>query len=143
MFLENINTTQVVKPALVYPLYTLAGIVFPKTNPIILYHALTVAIGFGLTITLFVLARMLCQNSFSALYVLLLASLGGGLGFLFSSPERSADLSIPGVTFLSSFQKPHEALAAVLYLTSLVFFFLAIKNKKISLKQEKVILLGI
>jgi hypothetical protein len=36
-------------------------------------------------------------------------------------------LNIPGVTFLSSFQKPHEAVAALLYLSSLVFFYLSVK----------------
>ncbi|MFH1561541.1 MAG: hypothetical protein ABID04_03115, partial [Patescibacteria group bacterium] len=133
MFLENLNTTEIIKPTFVYPLYTLAGIAFPKADPIFLYHSLAIIIGLGLMITMFLLAQMLLKNSFYSLYVLLLASLGGGFGFLFSSAGKSADLSIPGVTFLSTFQKPHEALAAILYLTSLVLFFLALKNKKISL----------
>lgn len=131
MLVGNINTTEVVKPAFIYPLYTLAGIVFTKTDPILLYHVLAVTFGLGLAITLLLLAQMLVKNYYFSAGVLVLASLGGGFGFLVKLPEKSADLSIPGVTFLSTFQKPHEALAAILYLSALVLFYRAVKGKKV------------
>jgi len=123
----NINTTDSVKGALVYPVYTLTGMLFPKAGGISLYHTLSIIFGIVLALILFVLSYFLTNNRYYSLCVLFCVSLGGGFGFLF--PSIGADLSIPGVTFLSTFQKPHEAIAATFYLSSLVFFYLAITKK--------------
>ena len=130
ILLTNINTTATVRPAFVYPLYTIIGTIFLEANNILLYHALTLIGGALLIWGLFVLSNLLLKNTANTLWTLVLISLGGGLGFLFSTPGVSADLNIPGVTFLSNFQKPHEAVAALLYISSLIFFFLSIKEKK-------------
>ncbi|KKQ37022.1 MAG: hypothetical protein US54_C0047G0005 [Candidatus Roizmanbacteria bacterium GW2011_GWA2_37_7] len=131
ILLSNINTTERVKPAFVYPLYTTVAIIFPRVNNILLYHVLAIVCGILLASGIFVLSNLLLKKSFHSLYALLIISLGGGLGFLFSAPGISADLNIPGVTFFSTFQKPHEAIAAFLYISSLVFFFLSVDKKNI------------
>src|SRR3989338_4808612 len=42
-WLDNINTTAVVKPALVYPVYVMAGKLLAKINPVIVYQVLALA----------------------------------------------------------------------------------------------------
>ena len=130
LLLSNINTTKQVKPTFVYPLYTIPAVLFPKANTILLYHVLAMVCGILLASGIVVLSKLLLKKSLHSLYALLIISLGGGLGFIFSSLGMSADLSIPGVTFFSTFQKPHEAVAALLYLSSLVFFYLSIEKKE-------------
>ncbi|MDP3994571.1 MAG: hypothetical protein Q8P91_01955 [bacterium] len=127
IFLDNINTTETGKAALIYPLYTTAGILFPKIDNILLYHLLAIICGTLLAFGIYILSYTLVKNAYYALYILLLVAFGGGFGFLF--PSVGADLNIPGVTFLSTFQKPHEAVAALFYISSLVFFYLAIKKR--------------
>ncbi|PIZ63451.1 hypothetical protein COY16_01975 [Candidatus Roizmanbacteria bacterium CG_4_10_14_0_2_um_filter_39_13] len=133
ILLSNINTTEKGKPAFIYPIYTLSAILFPNVNNILLYQILAIGCGTLLALGIFAVTNFLIKKPFHSLYALLIISIGGGLGFLFSAPEMSTDLYIPGVTFLSNFQKPHEAIAALLYISSLVFFFLAVEQQKIRL----------
>lgn len=131
LFLQNPNTTQTTKPTLIYPLYTIAGTLFPKTNHILLYHSLALINTILLALGIYSLTFLLTKNHYFSLVSLLLTSLGGGFGFAFPSLGLLADLSIPGVTFLSNFQKPHEGLAGLLYMSSLILFFLtATKRQK-------------
>ncbi|PIZ64350.1 hypothetical protein COU87_01590 [Candidatus Roizmanbacteria bacterium CG10_big_fil_rev_8_21_14_0_10_39_12] len=132
LLLSNINTTESMRPALIYPLYTSIATIFPHADNILLYHSLAILCGLLLAIGIFVLSNMFVKKPLYSLYTLLIISLGGGLGFLFSAPDMSADLHIPGVTFLSSFQKPHEAVATLLYISSLVYFYFSIERKKLS-----------
>jgi hypothetical protein len=129
LLLSNINTTKQVKSTFIYPLYTIPAMLFPKTNNVLMYHILAVICSILLASGIMVLSNLLLRKTLYALYALLIIALGGGLGFLFSAPGISADLSIPGVTFFSTFQKPHEAIAALLYISSLVFFYLSIEKK--------------
>lgn len=122
----NINTTAKTKGAFAYPVYTVAAVIFPKTDGIILYHIMAIVFGIGLAFGIYFLSYLLTNNAYYALCVLVLTSLGGGLGYIFSS---SADLLIPGVTSFSNFQKPHEAFAALLYYSSLLFFYLAVVKR--------------
>ncbi len=131
ILLSNINTTEKVKSVFIYPIYTFSAILFPNINNILLYHTLAISCGTLLAIGIFTLTNILIKKPFYSLYALLIISLGGGFGFLFSAPEMSTDLYIPGVTFLSNFQKPHEAIAALLYISSLVFFFQSIEKQQI------------
>lgn len=127
ILLDNINTTEHVKGALVYPIYATTGILFPEIDGILLYHSLAIICGILLAFGIYILGYLLTQNAYYSLCILLLISFGGGLGFLF--PSVGADLNIPGVTFFSTFQKPHEAIAALLYTSSLVSFYLSIKKR--------------
>lgn len=131
VFLSNINTTEHIKPAFIYPLYTISAILFPNINNIMLYHILAIVCGIALATGIFVFSQLILKKYLYSFYSLILISLGGGLGFLFSSPEVSADLQVPGVTFLSNFQKPHEAVAALLYMSSLLFFYLSVEKKRV------------
>lgn len=129
LLLENFNTTELHKKALIYPLYIIAGNLFPNINHFILFHALATIGGLLLCCSIFISSYLILKNVVHSLVALILISLGGGLGWLFSSSGQSADINIPGITFFSSFQKPHEAVVAILYIFSLVFYFLSVKQR--------------
>jgi len=114
----------------VYTIYTITGTIFPKANNITLYYSLAIIFSVLLITCIYLLCGPFTNNSFQKIFILFLICFGGGLGFLFNSPQVSADTSIPGVTSLSNFQKPHEAISTILYTSSLVFFLLATKTKK-------------
>lgn len=131
LFLQNPNTTTTTQPTLVYPLYTLTGVLFPQANHILLYHYLSLICAILLALTIYYLTLLVTKNHNLSLLSLLLTTLGAGFGYILPSLVGiSADLSIPGVTSLSNFQKPHEGLATLLYSSSLIFFFLATTQHK-------------
>lgn len=84
----------------------------------------------ALMMSIYLLCGLFTKNPYQILLILFLFCFCGGFGFLFGSPQTSADTGIPGVTSLSNFQKPHEAISTILYTSSLVFFLLATKTKK-------------
>lgn len=128
LLLENFNTTEPLKAALIYPLYMITGNLFPNANHFILFHILAIICGLLLSSAIFFSSYLLLKDTAYSFVALLLTVLGGGLGWLFSSPGQAADIYIPGVTFFSSFQKPHQALATMLYIFALVFYFLSVKK---------------
>lgn len=141
LLLENFNTTEVQPKTLIYPLYTIAGNLFPNTSHFTLFYSLAVILGLLLCCTFFIFSYLLLEKPTYSLIALIITSLGGGLGWLFSSSGQSADINIPGVTFFSSFQKPHEALAAILYISSLILYFLSVKKQRPLLNLFSLILL--
>lgn len=127
--LENWNTTEGLPKTFIYPLYALAGILFSTVNPIFLYYTMAIIFSVLLCLTIFFISRWFLLDNRLSLISLFLISLGGGFGFLTSNPNQSADVSIPGVTLFSAFQKPHEALALILFSLSLALFFLCLQRK--------------
>lgn len=131
---ENFNTTDADhKKTFIYPLYIIVGNLFPHINNIILFHGTAIIFGIILCCSIFVLCLVLLEDVNYALVALFLISLGGGLGWLFSSMGQSADINIPWITFMISFQKPHQAIAAILYLSSLVCYFFSLQKNNIIL----------
>jgi len=130
-WLANINTTAVVKPALVYPVHVMAGKLLAKINPVIVYQVLALAAAVLLIKVIFILSYLIFRKWYYALLAVALISLGGGFGYLFAFTKVSVDLTVPGVTMLSNFQKPHEAIASIFYFISLFSYYAAIKREKI------------
>lgn len=127
--LENWNTTKGLPKTFIYPLYALAGILFSTVNPIFLYYTMAIIFSVLLCLTIFFISRWFLLDNRLSLISLFLISLGGGFGWLAGNPNQSADVSIPGVTLFSAFQKPHEALALILFSLSLILFFLCLQRK--------------
>lgn len=128
ILLQNLYTTDIQKSAFIYPMYTLLGKLFSKTNPFLLFHLLAIVTGFLLCVGIFLLAYSLLNNAYHSLIALALISLGGGLGWLFVNKFYSADLFITSFTFTSAFQRPHEAVGILLYMTSLILFSFSVQR---------------
>ncbi len=138
--LKNRYTSLEHQPSLVYPLYTGLGMIFPKTNPFLLFHLTTLATGSILFLCLFVISSYFLNSSKKAVsthktknYAVLSAlsiSLAGGLGWLFKHQFFSADINNTAFSFHSAFQRPHDAIGTCLYLLSLFNYFLFLKNIK-------------
>lgn len=127
--LPNLYTTEPNRPVLYYPLYTLSGMAFKAAPPFLLFHLLAVSFGFMLCLTVFYLAKIFIKEGINRFLAVPLTLLGGGLGWIFFPNTPSADLFMTGFTYLSHFQRAHEALAVVFYLLSLGSFYLYIKRR--------------
>lgn len=129
ILLKNIYTTDSHKAALFYPAYMLVGYLFRSFNPFLLFHVYAILAGAVLFILLYKLSQFFVKDRRYALFITVTSSVGGGIGWLFYPAIQSADLAITGFTFQSAFQRPHEALGMLLYLSSLCLFFKYVKNK--------------
>lgn len=130
--LENLYTTEMNKPALIYPLYTLVGNSFPKVNPFLLFHLLSIFSGAVLVVGVFYLSSFFLNSQRDKFVSLILIILGGGLGVFFFPQITSNDLFMTSFTFQSGLQRPHEAVGTLLYLAAMVFYFAGTtKNKPI------------
>ncbi len=129
LLLENFNTSQPTKPTLIYPFYTIAGNLFPNINYIILFHVLTIVCGFLLILAIFYSSFLLLKNTAYSLVSLLFISLGGGFGWLFSSSGQSADIYIPGLTFLFPSKNPTKQSPPFFPFFLLFFIFWRSKRK--------------
>lgn len=129
LLLENLYTSLPNKPIFMYPLYTLSGFFTRSINPFLVFHLLSLAIGLLFSIIVwFLLKKFLSKEYKLAAFFLII--FGGGLGWIFYPNLNSADLYITGFTFISQFQRAHEALGVSLYLISLVCFYLFTFSKK-------------
>lgn len=131
LLLSNSYTTTPHHPVLLYSVYTLAGSLFPSLNPFLLFHILAVLSSFIFLIVLFFLIKVFLKDIKIVFIVFFLVSLGGGLGWLFFPKIESADLFMTGFTFTSHFQRGHESLGILFYLSALVFFYLGTTRKNL------------
>ena len=134
ILLENLYTTEAPQKAILYyPTYTFLGFFFPQTPPFILFHCAAFLLGGALIIALFQMIKVFIRQKMLSLLALFLIVFGGGLGWLFFPKTASADLFITGFTFVSHFQRPHEAIGIFLYLYLLVsYFYDSEKERKFS-----------
>ncbi|MDO8638043.1 MAG: hypothetical protein Q7R43_00580 [Candidatus Daviesbacteria bacterium] len=128
ILLSNVYTTVENKPILLYPLYTISGSIFKNTNPYLLFHLMSIFVGLLLLFILWQTIKVFLPTSKMQFIALFLISLGGGIGWVFFPNISSSDLFMTGFTFQSHFQRPHEALGIILYLLSLIGFYL-VANK--------------
>lgn len=131
ILLNNAYTTLPNPQIIFYPLYTLSGLLFSNLNPFFIFHLLAAVFGLLLIITIWKITAVFLHSPLERLIAIFLTTTGGGIGWLFFPRLKSADLFITSFTYVSSFQRAHEALGVILYLVSLVAFFVAVKNKKI------------
>ena len=125
--MENFNTTDASQKTLIYPFYTIFGSLFPKINFILLFHLLSLVFDLILCLVILFCSYLFLKNYYYSLLALVLIGLGGGLGWAI---KMSADINMPGITFFSSFQRPHDALSSCFYLLSLSLFYLSVKRGK-------------
>lgn len=133
LLLSNSYTTIPHQPVLLYTVYTLTGFLFPRFNPFLLFHILATVSSFIFLIGLFFLIKIFIKETKFALVVLFLVSLGGGLGWIFFPNTESADLFMTGFTFMSHFQRGHESLGILFYLSALILFYLGAPKKNLFL----------
>lgn len=129
IFLKNVYSTESHKAALFYPTYTLIGFLFRSVNPFLLFHGFAILTSACLFIVLYRLSQFFIKDKRYGLFATVLASIGGGMGWLFYPAVQSADLAVTGFTFHSAFQRPHEALGVLLYLSSLSLFYRYIQRE--------------
>ena len=127
--LVNPYTTSEHEPILLYPLYTLVGVLVPHISPVLLFHLLALFCGLLLALTLLQVLRLLQYFNRRLIVAFFLIALGSGLGWLVF-PNMSPDLLMSGFTFTGAFQRPHEAISIILYLLSLILYYLGSSKKK-------------
>lgn len=119
--LSNLYTTTPNQPILMYPFYTLLGLIFKNINPFFLFHFWAAIFGLVLVFGIFYLLKFFLENFFERVVATMAITLGAGFGFLYPL-INSADATVTSFTFQSAFQRPHEAMAVLFYLFSVVFF---------------------
>lgn len=120
--LSNLYTTIPNQPILMYPLYTILGIIFKNIPPFFIFHLFAAIFGFILVFGIFHLLKYFVEKNIERFLALIAICLGTGLGFFYPR-INSPDASMTSFTFQSAFQRPHEAIAVLFYLAALVFFF--------------------
>jgi hypothetical protein len=141
LLLQNMYTSISNQSIFIYPLYTLTGNIFKTTNPFLLFHLNATFFGILLILGIFYLLQFFLKTFWEKILALLGICLGGGLGFLVYPNIQSADLSMTALTFLSAFQRGHEALGLLGYLLSLVLFFAI--NQEQSGERKKYLIIGV
>ena len=126
---QNAYTTESHKPILVYPLYTLLGVMFREHNPHVIFSASTIFFGVVLLLSLYKVSSVFLKKKRDVLASVFLTSLGGGLGWIFYPKLLFPDIAVTPFTFNSTFQKPHEALAVSFYFLSLALFYMGVKKR--------------
>ncbi|PJE63341.1 hypothetical protein COU88_00055, partial [Candidatus Roizmanbacteria bacterium CG10_big_fil_rev_8_21_14_0_10_39_6] len=130
VLLQNFYTVDTTRGALLYPIYTFVGYSFPHVNPFVLLHVVSTVAGFFLCMTIYWLIGYFIQSYKARLIAFFLILFGGGMGWIISGELGSADMFITGFTFHSAIQRGHEAIGTMLYLTSIVSFFVSLTTNK-------------
>jgi hypothetical protein len=131
LLLHNYYTTQAYAERLLYPVYPAIGYIFRLVNPFILFHVWAGICTFFLTAMIFIFSWKILKSFPLAVLSLFLIAFGGGIGWLFSDINQSADVSITGFMFTSAFQRPHEAIGLIVYFgTFMAYYFSFLKSFK-------------
>ncbi len=139
-YFQNAYTTHPHKSVIIYPLYTLLGILFSNYNPILIYTVAKVVLGFVLIIVIYKLAKVFLRNKKESLVATFLICLGGGFGWVTMGKLYLPDIAITPFTYLSTFERPHEILAVAFYLSSLALIFKGITKDEILVTLSSAIL---
>lgn len=124
ILLTNFYTTDINKPIIFYPLYTITGTIFKNMNVNDLYDNLKIITLFIILTVFLVCSLMFLRNFYSALLAFFLFSFIRGLGWIFKGNYHSPDLYMTSFTIRSAFQRPHEAVGIALYFLSVTFLYL-------------------
>lgn len=133
LLLQNFYTVDTTRGALLYPIYTFVGYSFPHVNPFVLFHVVSTVAGFLLCMAIYWLIGYFIQSYKARLVAFFLILFGGGMGWIVSGEFGSADMFVTGFTFHSAIQRGHEAIGTMLYLTSIVSFFVSLTTNKKSI----------
>ena len=141
---QNAYTTKTHSPIIIYPLYTLLGILFPSANVFVIYHAFSIILGLILLIMIYRTSMLFLKERWAVLSMFLVP-IAGGFGWLFAT-LGPPDLAWTPFTFTNVFQRPHEILAMTFYIAAYTLFYTGIvKNnlKKLILASVSLNLLTI
>lgn len=130
ILLKNLYTTGSKPQTLMYPLYTMIGYVF-SANPYLLFHIAAAIVGFGICFLLFYLYKREIKSFWITLSAVIVCSVGGGLGWFSEYTYQSAGSSITSFNFASIFQRSHEGIGTMLYVTAMYTSYLYFKDQKI------------
>lgn len=121
-FLANRYTTEGGASALMYPFYTLLGMLF-SANVYSLFHAFAIIMGGFLILSIITGTYLLARSKSLTALASTLIVFGGGLGWLGILGELP-DMYMTSFTFYSAFQRGHEAWGVMFYIASLVGAYL-------------------
>lgn len=125
--LTNLYTSTPNVPIVIYPVYTLAGALFGRLIDVwILFYLLSAICTVAMTFSLYFAIKVFIKQNQNALVAVFLTLFGGGIGWMLFPVFQSSDLFVTGFTFISSLQRPHEAIGMMLYIGSIVTSYLAI-----------------
>lgn len=127
---QNAYTTIPHKPAVIYPFYTLLGILFSKIDAVTVFTISKLTLGFFLALTIYFCTLTFLKNKGASLLATLLICLGGGFGWLIYKANPLPDTNLTPFTFYATFQRSHEMLAVIFYLSSLALLFKGVSEKK-------------
>lgn len=118
------TTTELGSQAVVYPLYSLLGVVFRSINAFAVYNFSTAVFTPLLLFAIYFFVKTLSKSDKSAMFTTIIASFAGGFGWLVHDfGIESADLNNTPFMTLNVFQRPHTALALSFHLLSLAFYY--------------------
>jgi hypothetical protein len=133
ILLKNLYTTTDDSAALIYPLYTVSGFLFPRTDPYIIFDVLKIITGILLCLVVFILSRILLGSFRYSVLSLFLVIRGGGFGWFMAEKLQAADLVYSGITFNTSLQRAHEGLGMILFITAMTCHFLLLQKARTGL----------
>ena len=128
---SNTYTTLPHQSLILYPLYTATGSIFRNYDPFLIFHALNLVIGTGLVVLLYGSSKIFLKNKSFALIATILACLGGGIGWIVFKSYLPPDIRMPYFTFITTFQRPHEGLAILLFFSSITLLYLYLTKNKL------------
>jgi hypothetical protein len=143
IFLPNLWTAVPNQPILIFPVEMLFGFLFRFVDSYLLLWLSSIFCGLLLIFGIFWLLRRTGISYLMSLITTIGITLGGGFGFIFYPKNIPSSDILNAITFYEAFYKPHEAIALLLYLFSLVMFYdVFINRKTISLKMAFLISLS-
>jgi hypothetical protein len=143
ILLPNLWTALPNQPILIFPVELLFGYLFRFINSYLLLWLSSIFCGFLLIFGIFWLLRKVGLSYFMSLITTIGITLGGGFGFILYSKNIPSSDILNATTFYEAFYKPHEAIALLLYLFSLVMFYdVFLRRKTMSLEMITIISLS-
>ena len=143
---QNLYTTEKMQNSvIVYPFYSLEGLLLKNLNPFIIYNLSSFAVTFVLFFSIYITSLYILKNKWLALLTSILSCFAGGFGWLAIFLDiPSADTSITPFIMENVLQRPHSSLALSLYSLSLGLIYKSYKNnnKFISLSSLFCIILA-
>jgi hypothetical protein len=143
ILLPNLWTALPNQPILIFPVELLFGYLFRFVNSYLLLWLSSIFCGFLLIFGIFWLLGKVGLSYFMSLIATIGITLGGGFGFILYSKNIPSSDILNAITFYEAFYKPHEAIALLLYLFSLVMFYdVFLRRKTLSLNMVLIISLS-
>lgn len=122
---KNLYTTEnSTNTVIVYPVYSLLGILFKNADPFTVYNISAFLTTFLLILCSYKTIKLITGNHKSSLLAAIIASFAGGFGWillLFDIP--SPDISLTPFIMANAFQRPHTSISLAFYFLSIGLFY--------------------